>query len=37
MMDAFAENGYEADASRYVAGTAEKLIEASLETINTLK
>ena len=37
MMDAFAENGYEADASRYVAGTAEKLIEASLETIKSLK
>ena len=37
MEDAFAENGYEANASRYVAGTAEKLLEASLETINTLK
>ena len=35
--DAFAENGYEANASRYVAGTAEKLLEASLETIKSLK
>ena len=37
MEDAFAENGYEANASRYVAGTAEKLIEAANEIVKSLK
>lgn len=37
MEDAFAENGYEANSSRYVAGTAEKLVEASVEIIKSLK
>ena len=35
--DAFAENGYEANASRYVAGTAEKLLEVSIEIMHTIK
>ena len=35
--DAFAENGYEANASRYVAGTAEELLEASIEIMNSIK
>ncbi len=34
---AFDENGYEASTSRYVAGTAEKLIEESVKTIKSLK
>jgi len=36
MASAFAEKGYEADTARYVCGTAEKLIETSLELIETL-
>ena len=37
MQDAFAENGYEAHAARYVGGTAEKLVEAAVEIVNSLK
>ena len=37
MEDAFAENGYEANASRYVAGTAEKLLEAVNEIVKAMK
>ena len=37
MQSAFDEGGYEAATSRYVAGTAEKLIEASIEIINSMK
>ncbi|MBQ8759291.1 MAG: hypothetical protein IJZ20_06335, partial [Clostridia bacterium] len=37
MQSAFDEKGYEASTARYVAGTAEKLIEASSEIINSLK
>ena len=34
--DAFDEGGYEAETAKYVAGTAEKLIDASVELINSL-
>ncbi len=37
MQSAFDEKGYEASTSRYVAGTAEKLIEESSGIINSLK
>ena len=37
MQSAFDEGGYEAVKSRYVGGTAEKLIEASTEIINSMK
>ena len=37
VQSAFNEGGYEALTSRYVAGTAEKLIETSTEIIKTLK
>lgn len=37
MQSAFDENGYEANTSTFVAGTAEKLIEASTEIIKSLK
>ena len=37
MQSAFDEKGYEASTSRYVAGTAEKLIETSNEIIKALK
>ena len=37
VQSAFDEGGYEALTSRYVAGTAEKLIETSTEIIKTLK
>ena len=37
MQSAFDEGGYEALTSRYVAGTAEKLIETSTEIINSMK
>ena len=36
MQSAFDEGGYEALTARYVAGTAEKLIEASTEIVNAL-
>lgn len=36
MMEAFLENGYESNSSRYVGGTAEKLIETSVELVNSL-
>ena len=36
MQRAFDEGGYEALTARYVAGTAEKLIEASTEIVNSL-
>ena len=36
MQEAYDEGGYEARSARYVAGTAEKLIEASTELINSL-
>jgi len=34
--NAFAEGGYEANSARYQRGTAEKLIEASTQLINSL-
>ena len=37
MQSAFDEGGYEALTARYVAGTAEKLIETSTEIVNALK
>ena len=37
MQSAFDEGGYEALTARYVAGTAEKLIETSTEIVNGLK
>lgn len=36
MMDAFIEGGYESVTSRYVGGTAEKLIETSAALVNSL-
>ena len=36
MQSAYNEGGYEAKTARYVAGTAEKLIEASTEIVNAL-
>ena len=36
MQDSFDEGGYEAESALYVAGTAERIIRASLDLINTL-
>lgn len=35
-IDCFSESGYEVRSSRYTAGTAEKIVEASIEIINNL-
>ena len=35
--NAFEERGYEADTARYACGTAEALIDNSVELINSLK
>ena len=36
MQDCFDEGGYETESTLYAAGTAERMIEASLDLINTL-
>ena len=36
MQDCFDEGGYETESTLYTAGTAERMIEAPLDLINTL-